>query len=649
MKNLNYLKLSMVVIPLLMITGCGDDPENEGNHLPTVKITSGNQVVNQGDTINLQATAIDVDGDSLTYLWTIKDKPNGSDAQIDNRRRKNASFTADESGQYIVTFKANDGLSDSTIKSVTIRVSSDDPTPTPTPPPTLKEDCISHDLSNVKVIKDGSNWTITDGRSLMFAFKDKDEADRSLEIIKHYKMDKTCYVGRPQASLTYLLVNNKAPKNAMTNEDCIGFNLNNIEVKKIGERYKIVEGSHYIFDFKDKKDEADKSLAIIKKYGFNQTCYVGRPDPDFSYLRKGSDKRSACTSYIELPQYIEEDTTLDGCYKVTISGLTVTNNALLTINPGSTLLFAEDAGFTIESDGALKAMGTEEKSILFSGEEKVAGYWHGLRFRASDDSRNEITHTTIEYAGGYHASLYLIGNYGDDNRLKLSNVIFKHSSTYGFKFDPRSKLDKFENIISTKNAKTAGVVAMSVLEKMDSASDFRGNLGGDYITVTSGDISTNATWKSLTVPILVERDIHIGDNATLTLKPGVHLVFDSGKRISTGPLGALNAVGTAEKPILFTGKKQELGYWDGINIGSNSTQNILKNTIVEYGGENRGGIRIFPHYTNADGVKISITNSIIRNNSGYGIFLESNENVTYNDNIEESNTFSNNEQGAIGR
>jgi len=143
MKNLNYLKLSMVIIPLLMITGCGDDPENEGNHLPTVKITSGNQVVNQGETINLQATAIDVDGDSLTYLWTIKDKPNGSDAQIDNRRRKNASFTADESGNYIVTFKANDGLSDSKIKSVTIRVSSDDPTPTPTPTPQAEDNTIT--------------------------------------------------------------------------------------------------------------------------------------------------------------------------------------------------------------------------------------------------------------------------------------------------------------------------------------------------------------------------------------------------------------------------------------------------------------------------------------------------------------------------
>ncbi|MCK5855478.1 MAG: hypothetical protein KAG56_09680, partial [Sulfurovaceae bacterium] len=560
----------------------------EDNHLPTVKITSGDQVVNQGDSVNLSATAIDLDGDSLTYLWTIKSKPNGSDAQINNSRRKSASFVADESGNYVIAFKANDGLSDSNIKTTRIRVSSDDPTPTPTPPPSLTEDCISHNLSKVKVIRDGSNWTITDDSSLMFSFQDKDEADRALEIIKHYKMDKTCYVGRPQPSLTYLLVDNKSPKNGIADEDCVGFNLNNIEVKEINNRYKIVDGSHYIFDFEDKKDEADKSLEIIKKYGFNQSCYVGLPDPDFSYLRKGGDKRSACGSYIELPQYVEEDRILDGCYKVTSSGLTVTNNALLTINAGSTLMFVEDAQFTIEKDGALKAKGTDEETILFTGEQKTAGYWKNIRFRGSDDSRNEIAHTTIEYAGS-DGALHLKGSYGGDNRLKLSNIVIKHSSSHGFNFEAGSKFDKFENITSTKNAKTAGVVDMSVLDKMDRASNFTGNLGDDYITVKNGNVPTNATWHKLTVPILIQSDIHLSDNATLTLEAGVHLVFDSGNKLSTGGLGVLNAVGTADKPILFTGKKQEAGYWLGIIIGSDSTNNILKNTIVEYAGEDSSG------------------------------------------------------------
>jgi len=84
MKNLNYLKLSMVVIPLLMITGCEDDPENEGNHLPTVGIIKSKQTVNVGSTVYLEATAFDVDGDELSYLWTMKSRPENSEAELNS-------------------------------------------------------------------------------------------------------------------------------------------------------------------------------------------------------------------------------------------------------------------------------------------------------------------------------------------------------------------------------------------------------------------------------------------------------------------------------------------------------------------------------------------------------------------------------------
>jgi hypothetical protein len=129
MKNLNYLKLSMVVIPLLMITACGDDPENEDNHLPTVSIMTDDksQTVNAGEEATVSAKAFDVDGDSLTYLWSIKSKPSGSEAQLSNSRTKNVSIVTDESGDYILSFVANDGFSDSTTVTAKVHASSPDP------------------------------------------------------------------------------------------------------------------------------------------------------------------------------------------------------------------------------------------------------------------------------------------------------------------------------------------------------------------------------------------------------------------------------------------------------------------------------------------------------------------------------------------
>lgn len=83
-------------------------------------------------------------------------------------------------------------------------------------------------------------------------------------------------------SLAFVQVQNA--KAQTVKEDCIGFNPDKIEVKEISGSWKIVEGNHWIMDFGAKADEANKAFKIIKKYGFNNICFVGRPDPSMTYF-----------------------------------------------------------------------------------------------------------------------------------------------------------------------------------------------------------------------------------------------------------------------------------------------------------------------------------------------------------------------------
>lgn len=161
-------------------------------------------------------------------------------------------------------------------------------TPKPYGPTTpVKEDCIGFSPVNAAVKSVNDDWKIVDGSHWMFSFGDKkDEALRALKIIKYYSMNQSCFVGRPDPSFTYMLVKDHSPIGAMNGEDCVSFNPQNIEVVKIGGRWKIVDESHWIFDFDSNHTEAVESFNIIKKYGFTKSCYVGRPDPSFSYLRK---------------------------------------------------------------------------------------------------------------------------------------------------------------------------------------------------------------------------------------------------------------------------------------------------------------------------------------------------------------------------
>jgi hypothetical protein len=65
------------------------------------------------------------------------------------------------------------------------------------------EDCIAFDPASLQVRPDGNRWLLTDGRSRMKVFDDRDEADLTLAIIRHHGFTRTCYIGRPQPSMTY--------------------------------------------------------------------------------------------------------------------------------------------------------------------------------------------------------------------------------------------------------------------------------------------------------------------------------------------------------------------------------------------------------------------------------------------------------------
>jgi hypothetical protein len=154
-------------------------------------------------------------------------------------------------------------------------------------PSSLREDCVSFNPATTTVANINGSWKIVDGSHWMFDFGSKKaEADRSLAIIKHYKMNQSCFVGRPNPSFKYLLVSGAAPSGAMTGEDCVSFNPATATVANINGSWKIVDGSHWMFDFGSNRAEAEQSLQIIKKHGFTHSCFVGRPGPSFEYLRK---------------------------------------------------------------------------------------------------------------------------------------------------------------------------------------------------------------------------------------------------------------------------------------------------------------------------------------------------------------------------
>jgi hypothetical protein len=126
---------------------------------------------------------------------------------------------------------------------------------------------------------DGTHWLFDFGSK-------KTQADRALAIIKKYNVNQSCFVGRPKPSFDYLLVSGKPPAGSMPGEDCVRFNPATTTMAQDRGRWKIVDGTHWLFDFGSKLPEAEQSLTIIQHHGFTRSCFVGRPKPSFKYLRR---------------------------------------------------------------------------------------------------------------------------------------------------------------------------------------------------------------------------------------------------------------------------------------------------------------------------------------------------------------------------
>ncbi len=148
----------------------------------------------------------------------------------------------------------------------------------------LTEDCLAFNPNRVQVQRRGSRWILMDGASSMKAFDVQNEAMRAREIIRFYDLNQHCFVGRPDPSLEYWLVKASAPSGALSNEDCIGFNAANLRLSQEGGRWLMADGNNRLYMFPNRQ-EAEQALAVIRKYGFSRTCYVGRPDPSMTYFR----------------------------------------------------------------------------------------------------------------------------------------------------------------------------------------------------------------------------------------------------------------------------------------------------------------------------------------------------------------------------
>jgi RHS repeat-associated protein len=130
---------------------------------PPVANAGPAQTVPLGSVVTLDGTgSSDVDGQSLSYSWSILSKPAGSAATLSLNTAPNPFFTADKAGNYVIQLIVNDGSVNSQPASVTVSTINSVPVANPGPNQTV--------TAGATVALDGSGSTDADGDPLTYAW-----------------------------------------------------------------------------------------------------------------------------------------------------------------------------------------------------------------------------------------------------------------------------------------------------------------------------------------------------------------------------------------------------------------------------------------------------------------------------------------------
>jgi hypothetical protein len=138
--------------------------------------------------------------------------------------------------------------------------------------------------------------------------------------------------------------------------------------------------------------------------------------------------------------------------------------------------------------------------------------------------------------------------------------------------------------------------------------------------ITAGNVS--GEWKLANSPYKILGEITIPNNETLTIEPGVNIIFLGHYKLNVQ--GSLLAVGTQEDSIKFTADNIETG-WHGIRFNqtpsTNDTSKLIYCTFM-YGKANTGAYSGFDRCGGAIFIKgfskVLISNSLFQSNMNEG-------------------------------
>ena len=321
-----------------------------------------------------------------------------------------------------------------------------------------------------------------------------------------------------------------------------------------------------------------------------------------------------------------------------VSGtLYVKGNALLTIEPGVTIMFDGNDGFLrVEENAGISMVGTPDKPIVFTGltNNPNNGSWEGI---AIYSKRNDNRLEYVQFLRGGSA------DYWDNNavvainggKVHMNNCLIDGGLTCGL-FVSGDFYSFENNVIKNVPSYPVWIDANAPLYSLGSNNTYIAN-GKNmiYVDLSYVDIEDHVTLKRMSIPYYFPHGYDIYGAFKYTIEPGVTMLIGSANNIDVNDETTFIANGTIDAPITIRGLEDEPGYWEGIYYNSQKAQSIMNYVNISGGGYNDSWTNRFNLQISND-ARLTITNCVISNSQYYGIELDRPsvmERMTHSNNI----------------
>jgi len=294
----------------------------------------------------------------------------------------------------------------------------------------------------------------------------------------------------------------------------------------------------------------------------------------------------------------------------------VEGNALLTIEPGVTIMFTGvDGGLDVGENAGLRMVGTAEQPIRFVNplNNNNIGAWNQIRINSA---RTDNQFEYVELINGGSNENDVILNMG---KLSMKHCLIDGGLGNGIALGWAGEFTTFENNTIKNVNYPLWINEHEKVSVLGSGNSYLSNTN-NMIALDDNWMEANATFSNQGIPYFIPQGLLVSENSKMTVEAGAEFVFDYQQRLLVSDDCRMEVNGTASQPVIFRALNAE-DPWGGIEFRSNRNGNVINYAkIMNCGIGEDGSDRCCLYIGNE--AKLTLTNNEFGPSAYNGVCIE---------------------------